>query len=124
MTQTRRGLRATAQPTRAHIPRYVGSADPKPGRYGQKMPRGKVTRRAGSKVSMATMPTATPMASTGPRLLVAFSSAADRVSSATMTVEPLAMIAGPARRSASAIAAWRRSCRRSSSRYRATMSSA
>ena len=65
---------------------------------------------------MASMPTATPIASTGPRLLVEFSSATDSVSSATMTVLPLAMIAGPARRSASAIAAWRRSWRRSSSR--------
>ena len=53
---------------------------------------------------MASMPTATPMASTGPRLLVAFSSATDSVSSATMTVEPLAMMAGPARRSASVMA--------------------
>jgi hypothetical protein len=73
--------------------------------YGQKTPRGKVTISAGSKVSITTMPTATPMASTGPRLLVEFSSAADRVSSASTTVVPLAMIAGPARRSASAIAA-------------------
>ncbi len=73
---------------------------------------------------MENMPIATPMASTGPRLLVEFSSAAVRVSSATMTVAALAMIAGPARRSASAIAGWRRSWRRSSSRYRATISSA
>ena len=35
---------------------------------------------------MASMPTATPIASTGPRLLVEFSSATDSVSSATMTV--------------------------------------
>ena len=73
---------------------------------------------------MATMPTATPMASTGPRLWVERRSAAVSVSSATMTVHPLAMMAGPARRSAVAIAGWRRSWRRSSSRYRATISSA
>ena len=51
------------------------------------------------------MPTATPIASTGPRLFVEFSSAANSVSSARMTAQPLAMMAGPARRSASAIAA-------------------
>ena len=53
---------------------------------------------------MTNMPTATPMASTGPRLLVEFSSATDSVSSATTTVAALAMMAGPARRSAVAIA--------------------
>jgi len=73
---------------------------------------------------MTNMPTATPMASTGPRALVEFSSATDSVSSARMTVAALAMMAGPARRSAVAIAGWRRSWRRSSSRYRATISSA
>ena len=43
---------------------------------------------------MTNMPTATPMASTGPRLLVEFSSATDSVSSATTTVAALAMMAG------------------------------
>ena len=54
---------------------------------------------------MTSMLTATPIASTGPRSLVEFSSATSSVSSAMITVDPLAMIAGPARRSASAIAA-------------------
>ena len=75
------------------------------GLYGQKTPRGKVTSRAGSSVSMTIKPTATPTASTGPRLLVEFTSAADSVSIAAMTVAALAMIAGPACRSAVAIAA-------------------
>jgi hypothetical protein len=48
--------------------------------------------------------------------LVEPSSANDSISSAMMTVLPLAMIAGPARRSAVAIAGCRRSWRRSSSR--------
>ena len=65
---------------------------------------------------MTNMPTATPIASTGPRSFVEFRSAANSVSSAKMTVLALAMIAGPARSSASAIAGCRRSWRRSSSR--------
>ena len=104
MIHTGRGREAMRQPTRAHIPRWVGSAEPSVGRYGQKTPRGKVTSSAGSKVIMTNMPTATPIASTGPRLLVEFRSAAVSVSSASTTVAALAIIAGPARRSAVAIA--------------------
>jgi hypothetical protein len=65
---------------------------------------------------MTTMPTATPIASTGPRSFVEVSSAAYNVNNAMTTVLALAMIAGPARISASAIAGCRRSWRRSSSR--------
>jgi hypothetical protein len=65
---------------------------------------------------MANRPTATPIAITGPRLLVEASSATSRVSRLRITVAALAMIAGAARWSAMAIASCRSSWRRSSSR--------
>lgn len=73
---------------------------------------------------MAISPTAMPVAATGPSPEMSFDSAASRHSMPATTVRPLAMIAGPARRSATAIATCRSACRRSSSRYRAISSSA
>ena len=124
VTQTIRGRGAMPLPTRAHSPREVGSAEPKAGRTGQNTHRPVITSRAGSSVIIASRATATPMASTGPMPLVEFSSATVRASRLTMTVPPLATTAGPARRSATAIASCRSSWRRSSSRYRAVSSSA
>ena len=60
-----------------------------------------MTRPAGSSVSIAS---ATPMAPIGPSPLVPLTSASDRQSRATITVEPDATTAGPARRSAWRIA--------------------
>ena len=57
-----------------------------------------------------------PMASTGPRPSVEFISATSRHSMPSATVAALAKIAGAARCSANAIASWRSSWRRSSSR--------
>ena len=61
---------------------------------------------------------ATPMPMAGDRAeaRVEFISANSRHSMPTMTVDALAMMAGPARCSATAIASCRSSCRRSSSR--------
>ena len=86
------------------------------GRSGQNTQRPKMTSSAGSRVIMAHRPTATPMAITGPRLLVEFSSATSRHSRLRITVAPLAMIAGAARPSATAMASCRSAWRRSSSR--------
>ena len=112
------------RPIRAHRPRVVGSGEPNSAWAGQNTQRPVITSRAGSSVIIASSATKTPIASTGPMLLVEFSSARVRVSRLRITVPPLAMIAGPARRSATAIAACRSSCRRSSSRYLAVSSSA
>ena len=60
--------------------------------------------------------TATPMAATGPRPRVEFISAASSTSMLSTTVAPDARTAGPARCRARAIASWRSSWRRSSSR--------
>ena len=57
-----------------------------------------------------------PMAATGPRPEMSADSATSRQSMPAITVAALAMIAGPARRSATAIASCRSACRRSSSR--------
>ena len=64
----------------------VGSAVPKAGRTGQNTQRPQITSRAGSRVSMATRATTMPMAQTGPRPLVEFSSANSRQSMLTTTV--------------------------------------
>ena len=65
---------------------------------------------------IANSPTAIPMAITGPRLRVELSSATSRHSRLRTTVAALAMIAGAARPSATAMAWWRSAWRRSSSR--------
>ena len=123
-TQTSRGLTAMRRPTRAQNPLVVGSSVPYAGLTGQNSQRPKITSRAGSRVIMASSATTTPIASTGPRLLVEFSSAMLSVSRLMITVPALAMMAGPARRSATAIASCLSSWRRSSSRYLAVSSSA
>ena len=71
---------------------------------------------AGSSVSMVIMATAMPTAPIGPRPAVPSTWAIDRQSSAAITVQPEAKIAGPAVRMASAIASCLSSCLRSSSR--------
>ena len=72
---------------------------------------------AGSSVTIAIRPTAMPMAATGPSPEMSLDSAASRHSMPATTVSPLAMIAGPARRRATAMARCRSSCLRNSSRY-------
>lgn len=71
---------------------------------GQNAQRPAITRLAGSRVSIETIATAIPVAPIGPSPAVPSTSANVRQSSAAITVSPEAMIAGPARRSASAIA--------------------
>jgi hypothetical protein len=65
---------------------------------------------------MTPSPTAMPIAVTGPRLLMEASSATSKHSRLSTMVEGLAVMAGPARWSASAIASWRSALRRNSSR--------
>ena len=116
IAHTRRGLGAMRLPTFAQKPRLVGSSDPNVGRLGQKIHRPQMTRRAGSSVTITrnVMPMATAL--TGPSPAVELSSAKDRQSMPTATVAALARMAGAARCSAKAIASWRSSWRRSSSR--------
>ncbi len=115
-TQTSRGRIAIRRPTRAQNPLVVGSSVPYAGLTGLNTHRPTITSKAGSSVIIAASATTTPIASTGPRLLVEASSAMVSVSRLTITVPALAMMAGPARRSATAIASCRSSCLRSSSR--------
>jgi len=116
-SHTRRGLRATRSPTRRQAP-CVSSVPsvPKRGTRGQNAPRSQITSQAGSSVSIASIATAMPSAPIGPRPDVPLTSASVRHSSAAMTVMPEAKIAGPAVRSASAIASCLSSWCRSSSR--------
>ena len=123
--QIRRGLRATRSPTRRQGP-CVSSAPSSP-KCGTPLPqrpiggcqnarRPQITSSAGSSVSIVTIATAMPSAPIGPSPAVPSTSAIVRHSSAQMTVAPDATIAGPAVRSASAIASCLSSCLRSSSR--------
>src|SRR2546430_13437422 len=57
-THTIRGRRLMLRPPRDQIPRLVGSGLPNPGLAGQKIHRPKITRTAGSSVTMAIRPTA------------------------------------------------------------------
>ena len=97
LIQTLRGWWLIAQPVLAQKPVEVGSWLPSVGFTGQKIQRPMITSSAGSRVIIASRTTPTPMARTGPMLLVEFISATRRQSMPTITVEPLAMIAGPAR---------------------------
>ena len=83
---------------------------------GQNARRPKIVSAAGSIVSMKSIARPTPIAPTGPSPAVEFTSASSSTSSAAITVRPEARIAGPAVRSAIAIASCLSSCRRSSSR--------
>jgi hypothetical protein len=116
VTHTVRGLRLTRCPILAHRPSLVGSWVPTCGTTGQNTQRPTITSRAGKSVIMAMRATATPTAATGPSPEVEFMSAASRQSMLSATVAALAMIAGPARCRARAIASCRSSWRRSSSR--------
>lgn len=121
---TARGRRAITPPAvdarspgpRAHGPPADGSAVPNRGRTGQKIHRPVITSRAGSKVIMTSSPTPMPIAATGPSPDMSAESAASRHAMPAITVAALATIAGPARRSAAAIASCRSECPRSSSR--------
>ena len=84
------------------------------GRQNARRPQ--ITSSAGSSVSIVTIATAMPSAPIGPSPAVPSTSAIVRHSSAQITVAPEATIAGPAVRSASAIASCLSSCLRSSSR--------
>ena len=123
--QIRRGPRATRSPTRRQAP-WVSSAPSSPkcgmplfqpkigGRQNARRPQ--IVSSAGSSVSIVIIATAMPSAPIGPSPAVPSTSAIDRHSSAQITVAPDATIAGPAVRSASAIASCLSSCLRSSSR--------
>ena len=65
-----------------------------------------------------------PTAATGPSPEMSLDSAASRQSMPATTVSPLAMMAGPARCRATAMAWCRSACLRSSSRYLAMSNSA
>ena len=123
--QTRRGLRATRLPTCAPgAVRLVGAGvaevrhavAPAEDRRRQNARRPVMASIAGSSVSIVIIATAMPIAPIGPRPAVPSTSASDRHSSAAITVQPEAKIAGPAVRMASAIASCLSSCLRSSSR--------
>ena len=101
---TTRGRMAIHRPILAQKPPWVGSAVPYLGRTGQKIHRPQITSSAGSRVIMASRAMPMPIAATGPSPEMSADSATSRQSMLTMTVVPLAMIAGPALRSASAIA--------------------
>ena len=73
---------------------------------------------------IAISPTPMPIAATGPSPEMSLDCAASRQSMPATTVSPLAMMAGPARRRATAMASCRSACLRSSSRYLAMSSSA
>ncbi len=115
-THTRRGWGLIQAATLAQKPDSVGSGEPNAGRLGQKIHRPVMTRSAGSSVTITRYVTAMPTAATGPSPAVEFISASVRHSMPTTTVAALAVIAGAARCSAKAIASWRSSWRRSSSR--------
>ena len=83
---------------------------------GKNTQRPSSTSSAGSSVSIAIIATAIPSAPIGPSPDVPLTFASVRHSSAAMTVRPEAKIAGPAVRSASAIASCLSAWRRSSSR--------
>ena len=83
---------------------------------GQNDQRPAMTSTAGNSVSIEIIAIAMPVAPIGPRPEVPSTSASIRQSNAEITVNPEAMIAGPARRSAFAIASCRSSWSRSSSR--------
>ncbi len=91
-------------------------------RRGQNPRRPKIVSSDGSRVRPASRALATPIAATGPRVDVLRESAKTSTSIASVTVSPLARIAGPERLSACCIAACLSSVRRSSSRNRETNS--
>ncbi len=84
---------------------------------GQNQLRPQIVSAAGSIVSIEIMASATPIAPIGPSPAVPLTSAMLSVSSAAITVRPLARIAGPARETATDMASCLSSWRRSSSRY-------
>ena len=114
--QTARGRCEMSRPTRAQKPRRVGSSLPNLGRTGQNTHRPTITSRAGSSVIMASRPTPMPIAATGPSPEMSADWATSRQSMPAITVAALAMMAGPARRRATAIASCRSVCLRNSSR--------
>ena len=107
---------AMRSPIRAQKPVVVGSDEPNVGRLGQKIQRPKITSSAGSRVSMTRQVTAMPIALTGPEAGGGVEVGERQAEHADATVAALAKRAGAARCSAKAIASWRSSWRRSSSR--------
>ncbi len=123
-TQIRRGLRAMPRPIRPKNPDSSCDGLPKRGMNGQNSGRPKSTSRAGSRVIIAKSAQSTPTAPAGPSPRVDSSEAKSRQLRPIATVAADAITAGPALCSASAIASWRSSWRRSSSRNRAMSSRA
>ena len=110
------GRLLTPRPRRPHGLREIASGAPKRGMYGQKRPRPKSTRAAGSTRSAKIIATMIPVAHAMPSARFPASSANTSVARARATVPPLARIAGPAPNTARRMASRLSSCRRSSSR--------
>ena len=111
------GRRDTTPPTRLHSERdstRVGS--PTCGTFGQKIQRPKSTSVKGSTKSAAKAATTTPTAQARPRPRVLGNSESSRVSRPRTTVVELATTGSTVRRTARAIATYRSSWTRSSSR--------
>ena len=123
-SETAIGRLLTPLPSFAHKPLSLLLTPPNFGTNGQNRPRPKTTSAAGKTPSAAIIAITIPVAQTRPRALLPARSANERVSSASVTVVPDAMIAGPAPRIAFAMATCLSSCKSNSSRYRAINSSA
>ena len=108
VTQTTRGRTAMPRPIRAQTPREVGSAEPYAGRDRPEDPPPEDHQQGGQQRHHGEQRDADPdgqhRAQALGRVQLARSVSASRL---TMTVPALAMIAGPARRSATAIASCR-----------------
>ena len=124
-TQTARGRRPTSAATRAQMPVSSAGGEPyaRPERPERRPAEQHQRRPAGTSASTSSAQ-AMPIPATGPRPRLEARSESSRQSRPRMTVPPLARIGSTEARHATRIASYRLSCRRSSSRKRATSSSA
>ena len=112
-----RGARATREPTRCHTESVSANVvSPTCGTRGQNTQRPNSTSAGGSTTSAKVAATTIPTAQARPRPRVVGMSDSSRVSRPRTTVVALARMASEVRRSASDMASYRSSCRRSSSR--------
>ena len=102
--ETATGFLLTPRPSFAHSPLSLLFTPPNLGTNGQKRPRPKTTSAAGSTTKAEIIAITTPVAQTIPSERFPARSAKVRVSNARVTVEPEAIIAGPAPRTALAMA--------------------
>ena len=100
LVATMTGRRETPRPSLPHRLRGIASGEPNRGTYGQKSPRPNRSSAAGRTNKAKIIATTMPTAHASPRARLPASSANSSVDRARATVEPLAMIAGPAPRSA------------------------